>query len=160
MWSFFRRKHKGWMSVSAYDRFYRRELRRDPLRFQKEHEQAQQWATSVAEKNRLKESSHPQKIKAERTRENASRSLREVVREYFMQHPLATEADFTLCWPSIRQELLKKYTLEELTVYSVEIKETTRRHGEKFAEWRLVRNNEDSRSGNAASGCALVLSRF
>ena len=31
-----------------------------------------------------------------------------------MQHPAATEADFRICWPGIRAEMLKQFTLEEL----------------------------------------------
>ena len=51
----FRRKRKGWMSISEYRKRYERELKRNPRRFEREQEQARQWALRVANKNRAEE---------------------------------------------------------------------------------------------------------
>ena len=48
----------------------------------------------------------------------AAGRLRERVREAFMSHPAATEADFERCWPSLRDTLLKRHTLKVLDLMS------------------------------------------
>lgn len=40
------------MSISDYRRHHERELKRNPLRFEKEQEQARQWSMRVANHNR------------------------------------------------------------------------------------------------------------
>jgi hypothetical protein len=73
--------------------------------------------------------------------------MRGLVRKAFMQHPAATDADFRQCWPSIRQELLKKYTLEELEANPEGLDEIISGLGrEKGAELRLVTKSKDSGS--------------
>jgi hypothetical protein len=51
----FRRKRKGWMSISEYRKRHERELKRNPGRFEQEQEQARQWSMRVANKSRAKE---------------------------------------------------------------------------------------------------------
>lgn len=48
----------------------------------------------------------------EQARAEACEEMREIVREAFMSHPAATEEDFERCWPAIRDEMFKQYTLE------------------------------------------------
>lgn len=50
----FRRKRKGWMSISEYRKRHERELKQNPSRFEQEQEQARQWALRVASKNRAR----------------------------------------------------------------------------------------------------------
>jgi hypothetical protein len=49
-----RRKRKGWMSISDYRKRHEREMKRNPSRFQREQEQARQWSLRVANKNGAK----------------------------------------------------------------------------------------------------------
>ena len=42
--------------------------------------------------------------------------MRATVKEAFMSHPAATEEDFERCWPSIRDEILKQYTMKVLEI--------------------------------------------
>jgi hypothetical protein len=51
----FRRKRKGWLSISEYLKRHERELKRNPRRFEQEQEQARQWSLRVANKSRVKE---------------------------------------------------------------------------------------------------------
>jgi hypothetical protein len=44
-------------------------------------------------------------------RREAARHLKVKVYEAFMSHPAATPEDFERCWPSIRDEILKEFTL-------------------------------------------------
>jgi hypothetical protein len=48
---FFRLRPKGRMSLSEYRRHHERELKRDPLRFEQEQEQARRWSMRVANQN-------------------------------------------------------------------------------------------------------------
>jgi len=50
----FRRKSKGWMSISEYHKRHERELKRNPGRFEQEQEQARQWSLRVASKSRMR----------------------------------------------------------------------------------------------------------
>jgi hypothetical protein len=115
MWNPFRRRLRGWVSISNYYRLYERERKRNPSRFELEEEQSRQWALRVFEKRTISESETSRATKGkEQARERAMGLLKEQVREAFMTHPAATDADFTQCWPSLRHELLKKYALEQL----------------------------------------------
>jgi len=49
--SLFRRKRKGWVSISTYLKRHERDLKRDPSRFEREQEQARQWSLRVANKS-------------------------------------------------------------------------------------------------------------
>ena len=51
----FRRKRKRWMSISDYHKWYERELKRHPSRFEREQEQAREWALRAGSKNSAKE---------------------------------------------------------------------------------------------------------
>ena len=62
MWELFRRRPKGWMSLSDYHKWRERELVRHPGRLEEEQEQARQWSLRVAEK-KLKETSRRLKEK-------------------------------------------------------------------------------------------------
>src|SRR5258706_857735 len=53
----FRRRPKGWVSLSDYRKLREREMKRDPDCVARELEQASQWSLRVAERKR-KESSH------------------------------------------------------------------------------------------------------
>ena len=48
-------KRKGWISISDYPKSHKRELKRNPSRFEREQEQARQWSVRVANKKRAKE---------------------------------------------------------------------------------------------------------
>ena len=141
MWNPFRRSLKGWVSISNYYKLYERERKRNPSRFEKEEEQSRQWAVRVFEKRRIRESGTSRTIKRrEPARESALGQLKEQVREAFMTHPAATDADFRQCWPSLRHELLKKYALEELAANPSGIDALVEQFArEKRAELFLVR---------------------
>jgi hypothetical protein len=117
MWSLFQRRPKAWKSLSGYYRSYERELKRNPLRFEEEQKQGRQWAVRAAQKNRLKRIVRPlneqEELKAI-ARGAALTWIKGLAKDVFMQDPAATDEDFRKCWPSIRQELIKRYMLEEL----------------------------------------------
>lgn len=50
----------------------------------------------------------------ERTAQN--NEMKGTVKEAFMSHPAATEEDFERCWPSIRDEIFKQYTMKVLEI--------------------------------------------
>jgi len=44
----------------------------------------------------------------------ANNEMKATVREAFMSHPAATEEDFDRCWPELRDEIFKQYTMKVL----------------------------------------------
>lgn len=54
--------------------------------------------------------------KEESSRLEAARHMKEKARAVFMSHPAATNQDFERCWPSIRDEILVRYTLSRMDV--------------------------------------------
>ncbi|HEX8745802.1 MAG TPA: hypothetical protein VF717_01295 [Pyrinomonadaceae bacterium] len=52
----------------------------------------------------------------EQARVEAARNLKESARVVFMSHPAATGQDFERCWPSIRDQMLIRYTLSGLDI--------------------------------------------
>ena len=100
---FFRRFHRR--TLRTYSEQLERYRSENPQSIEKERQQIQTWLRFVESSRRN-----------ERLRRTAAlEELREVARTAFMNHPAATESDFLSCWPSIRRELLKQNTLEELT---------------------------------------------
>ena len=70
-------------------------------------EQESQWQRQRAEEDRRRALERAvQQSKAE-----ACDDLRAVVREAFMSHPAATEADFERCWPELRDEMFRQHAL-------------------------------------------------
>jgi len=59
----FRRKPKGWMSISDYRKHHERELKRNPLRFEREEEQVRRWSMRG-----VNQSGHEDRGKREETR--------------------------------------------------------------------------------------------
>ena len=46
----------------------------------------------------------------------ATNEMMGTVKEAFLSHPAATEQDFERCWPDIRDEIFKQYTLKVLEI--------------------------------------------
>jgi hypothetical protein len=46
----------------------------------------------------------------------ANNEMKGTVKEAFMTHPAATEEDFERCWPALRDEIFKQYTMKVLEV--------------------------------------------
>ncbi len=122
MWGrFLKRKRNDWglKSYKEYYREYERARRENPEKFEQEQETVRQWVLRVV-KRRQQQSTKDEKRAAksahtiENTSAEAMEQMREIARAAFMKHPAATEADFRVCWPAIRAEMLKQYTLEEL----------------------------------------------
>ncbi|MGB7923796.1 MAG: ankyrin repeat domain-containing protein [Pyrinomonadaceae bacterium] len=114
-----KRSQRRLLSYSDYYKHYYRELSNNPERFEQEQETVRQWVLGVMK--RKEEASGEQSYSPalnERDREKANAAaleqMRVVARQAFMSHPAATEADFRRCWPTIRAEMLKQHTLEEL----------------------------------------------
>jgi hypothetical protein len=111
-------RRKGpYKSYNDYYKDYERAKRENPEKFEQEQEVVRKWVLRIAKQRQEQsaldeERSSTQAI--EKRPEEAMAQMRELAREAFMSHPAATEADFRICWPAIRVELLKQYTLEEL----------------------------------------------
>lgn len=114
---FNRIKRNKLITPTAYEKGLARYRRLHPESLEKDKEQINQWLARVAEKRRQEQQagsenlSHGEDAKVVQ----ALYALRETARAAFMRHPAATEYDFRRCWPSIREEMLKRYALEELT---------------------------------------------
>jgi hypothetical protein len=46
----------------------------------------------------------------------ANNEMMGTVKEAFLSHPAATEQDFERCWPAIRDEIFKQYTMKVLDI--------------------------------------------
>ena len=119
MWGRLLRRKKG-LSLKSYDNYYKeyeRARRENPEKFEHEQEIVRRWVLRVVKQREQQNAldggrSHAQAI--EKGPAEAMEQMREIARKAFMQHPAATEADFRICWPGIRAEMLKQFTLEEL----------------------------------------------
>jgi hypothetical protein len=50
------------------------------------------------------------------TRLMAGQEMKEKARKVFLAHPAATDQDFERCWPTIRDEIFVRYTLNALVL--------------------------------------------
>jgi len=141
MWNPFRRRLRGWVSISSYYKIYERERKRNPSRFEKEEEQSRQWALRVFEKRRVRETGATTIKRKGPARESALGQLEAQARKAFMTNSAASEADFRQCWPSLRHELLKKHALEELAADPKGIDDMLKQFsGERRTDLFLVRD--------------------
>jgi hypothetical protein len=129
--------------MSDYYKHRERELKRNPDRFEEEQKATWQWAIQVAKRNRERQCvGRPLNAKEGMSVPSRAAALFWIeceAKEAFMQHPAATEADFQSCWPGIRQEILKEYTLGKLASNREKLDEIFRRlETESGTELRLV----------------------
>ena len=111
------RRRASYKSYDDYYKEYRRAKRENPERFEQEQELVRKWVLRTVEQRQQQGASDERGSSAqaiERRPEEAMNQMREIARAAFMSHPAATEADFRICWPGIRAEMLKQYTLDEL----------------------------------------------
>jgi hypothetical protein len=112
-----RRKKSSIRSYDDYYKEYERAKRENPERFEQEQELVRKWVLRIV-KQRQQQSEQDERAaisqELEKRPADAMEQMREIARAAFMSHPAATEADFRLCWPAIRAEMLKQYTLDEL----------------------------------------------
>jgi hypothetical protein len=112
-----RRKKGSFKSYDDYYKEYRRAKRENPERFEQEQELVRKWVLRIVEQ-RQQQSDLDERAASAQGLEIRSvdpiEQMREIARAAFMSHPAATEADFRVCWPDIRAEMLKQYTLDEL----------------------------------------------
>jgi|SRR5918912_1595630 vacuolar-type H+-ATPase catalytic subunit A/Vma1 len=154
MWRLLWRLLKGkrgqrWLSFKQYFKAYERYKQKYPKRIAQDQEKIQEWVTRVAETRRNK-NNRQEKIAAaieprETEREKMLRQTRETVRTAFMRHPAATEADFRRCWPSIREELLKRHTLDDLAANpsAIQMFSLTNTAGESQANLDLTEHSDE-----------------
>lgn len=111
-----RLKRNKLITPSEYEKGLARYRRLHPESLKEDKEQINQWLARVAAKRREEQQvDRENRSYAEEARlAQALYELREAARAAFMSHPAATEYDFRRCWPSIREEILKCYALEEL----------------------------------------------
>lgn len=113
------RRRRSYRSYDEYYKEYRRAKRENPEKFEQEQELVRKWVLRIVEQRQQQLSGAPDERGShapatERRPEEAVRQMREIARAAFMSHPAATEADFRVCWPAIRTEMLKQHTLDEL----------------------------------------------
>ena len=113
---FNRIKRNKLITRTEYEKALARYRRLHPESLEEDKEQINQWLAQVAAKRR-----EQQRVNGEdrcsgeyARRSKALYELRETARAAFMRHPAATEYDFRRCWPSLREEILKRHALDEL----------------------------------------------
>ena len=117
---FLKNRRRKALALKSYDDYYKeyeRERRENPEKFEHEQEIVRRWVLRVAKQREQQSALDEGRSSAqniEKKPEEAMEQMREIARRAFMQHPAATEADFRICWPDLRAEMLKQYTLEEL----------------------------------------------
>src|SRR2546423_8574809 len=113
-----RRRKGSYKSYDDYYREYKRAKRDNPEKFEQEQELVRRWVLRTVEQRQQQAGASDEKGSSaqaiEKKPEEAMEQMREIARAAFMSHPAATEADFRICWPAIRAEMLKQYTLDEL----------------------------------------------
>lgn len=113
-----RRRKGSYKSYDDYYREYKRAKRDNPEKFEQEQELVRRWVLRTVEQRQQQTGASDEKGSSaqaiEKRPEEAMEQMREIARAAFMSHPAATEADFRICWPAIRAEMLKQYTLDEL----------------------------------------------
>lgn len=55
-----------------------------------------------------------ERVETNATRLLVSQRMKEDARKVFLTHPAATDQDFERCWPTIRDEIFVRYTLNAL----------------------------------------------
>jgi hypothetical protein len=111
------RRKASYKSYDDYYKEYRRAKRENPERFEQEQELVRKWVLRTVEQRQQQGASDERAASTqaiERRPQEAMEQMREIARAAFMSHPAATESDFRICWPAIRAEMLKQYTLDEL----------------------------------------------
>jgi Ankyrin repeats (3 copies)/Ankyrin repeats (many copies) len=111
-----RRRKGSYKSYEDYYKEYERAKRENPERFEQEQEIVRKWVLRIVKRRQQQSALNEETLSAPTITkpEEAMEKMREIARAAFMRHPAATEADFRICWPAIRVEMLKQYTLEEL----------------------------------------------
>lgn len=118
-----------------YEKRLARYRRLHPESLEEDKEQINQWLAHVAALRR-----EVQKVDRENRCNGedakllqALSELRATARAAFMKHPAATDYDFRRCWPSIREEILKRHALEELAE-NLDLSMTVARHTSEAKE--------------------------
>jgi hypothetical protein len=107
-------KQRSHVSRNGYGRSLARYRREHPESVEEENKRIHEWILYI-EKRKQEQKQVVSATQAERERvTEALHRMQETARKAFMSHPAATEMDFRRCWPSIREELLKRHALEEL----------------------------------------------
>ncbi len=113
---FNRIKRNKLVSAVDYGRSLTRYRKEHPESLAEEKEQIYQWVRIIEKRKReriqVDEKEPP--LWDELKRAWVVYRMWETARAAFMSHPAATEMDFRKCWPSIHEELLTQYALEEL----------------------------------------------
>lgn len=96
-------------SGNDYGRSLARYRKEHPGSLEEDRKRIHEWILFVEKRKQVQNQARTEQNKTE-----AIHRMRETARAAFMTHPAATEIDFRRCWPSIREELLKRHALEEL----------------------------------------------
>lgn len=142
MFGFFKRRWRKRKTAGSLDDYYKdyyRRRRLNPEKLAQEKAEVEKWAQRLSHLRQQR--SLPQDRDGESLalliKEDAAQQMEEIARAAFMKHPAATEEDFRRCWPGIREEILKRYALNQLAAHPSRLKALLQIESESKPSYQL-----------------------